>query len=139
MGLMIFIKDCQAAIIYVPYRLSIGYFYIEIYKVSVIRKNKKGELIVYTLPSDMTIYKIDNVKKELVNFLERQMKAKNKEINIDASAVVDLDTAGLQLLLALHLTCKQLGVLLQITKKSQFFEQIMNLTGAFNFIEEAGD
>ncbi len=79
---------------------------------------------VVTLPMDVTIETVHTLQPELVEAL-----ARGGPLAIDAAAVDRCDTAGLQLLLAAHVTGRARGVDIQITRATPALTAVADSLG----------
>lgn len=65
------------------------------------------------------------------------MEAEHDAIDIDASSVQEIDSAGLQLLLALHKGCLQQGKSLRLKAPSRAVRDVLEIFGLANHFSQA--
>jgi anti-sigma B factor antagonist len=99
------------------------------------KKNKKLELNKELLAPDgqLTIYRVDELKRNLLNLLNN-----NDFLELDIDNINECDTAGLQLLCSLKKTFAERKKKLIITGESKSIEGAMVRTGITSEMIERG-
>ncbi len=91
---------------------------------------------MFLLPGTLTIHNVDEYRQKLITYLEQN---KEKEATVlDATALQDIDTAGLQLLLSF---CKIFLLeerSFRIINKDPYVQQIFDLSGSSDVLEKVG-
>lgn len=87
---------------------------------------------MYTLPESLTIQNAASIQKELIRFLDEPGEAEKtkKEAVFDFIHLKDLDTAGLQLLLAAAKSMLNRGWSLKAVNIPAPIQELLQLTGA---------
>ncbi|MFW6009343.1 MAG: STAS domain-containing protein, partial [archaeon] len=74
---------------------------------------------MYQLPENLDIYSIDEIKQDLMNYIEEKIEKDEQEIVIDGSKTEDLDAAGLQILISAYKTAKHEGLFWKIINQGE--------------------
>ncbi|MFW5787139.1 MAG: STAS domain-containing protein [Halanaerobiales bacterium] len=85
---------------------------------------------MFKLPESLDIYKIEDVRENLIEFIEKKLKKGEKEIVFDAAKTEDMDASGLQLLMAAYRTIREEKAELKIINRGQNFNKLLLLAGA---------
>lgn len=91
----------------------------------------QGNIHTLRIKGDMTIYAAEALKNHLANALHS-----GNELEIDLSAVVEMDTSGLQLLFLAKREAQKLGKKLSLVRHSPATLQVLDL---FNMSAYFGD
>ncbi len=84
-------------------------------------KNKEGRSVLH-VEGEMTIYQAADIKNELMGHL-----ASSEGVDIDLSAVSELDSAGLQLLILAKREAAQTGKTLRLLSHSQAVLDVLDM------------
>jgi len=79
----------------------------------------------YALPAELTIYTVGDLHASLI----RDLPAADSALLLDASQVTDIDSAGLQLLLALAQACEHRGQAISLVAPSSALIQASTALG----------
>jgi len=93
--------------------------------------SKKKQMLKLSVEKEMTIYTAAEMKTKLVDAL-----AHGAEIEMDLSQVPEIDTAGLQLLIAAKRECMAHGGDLKLTGHSPAVLEVLDMCG---MIQHFGD
>ncbi|MFI3120779.1 MAG: STAS domain-containing protein [Methylococcaceae bacterium] len=85
-------------------------------------KNNDGILQV-SIQDDMTIYTAQALKETLLSYCHHG----TQELQLDLSAVAEIDSAGLQLLLLLKSEAQQRGFILRLLRHSEAVIEVLEL------------
>ena len=88
------------------------------------KKNKNNELCSLVFNEDMTIYVIEMLKQQISNEIEGY-----KVFELDLSGVEEIDSAGIQLLLALNNELKRLNKEFKISIMSASVTKLVQVYG----------
>lgn len=87
-------------------------------------KAKKNDGVLHiSIKDDMTIYNAQALKDTLLGYCH----AGTRELNLDLSAVNEIDSAGLQLLLVLKAEARQRGFSLRLLRHSEAVIEVFEL------------
>ncbi len=96
---------------------------------------------MYMLPESLTMHNVRLIQDELIRFLEQALGKdgeNGKEATLDCRNLVDLDMAGLQLLLSAAKSFYQNEMPLNITNVQPPIQELLQLTGAEEIINPEG-
>lgn len=85
---------------------------------------------MFTLPENLTIYNVKEVKEDLLDHLSHV----DKEVLIDAERLKDIDGAGIQLLLSLYKTLQSEDRTLIIKNRSELVDHLLQHSGAADIL-----
>jgi anti-anti-sigma factor len=83
---------------------------------------RRDNKVVVTLPDEITIYTVSELKDALSPLLHQE-----RELELDLAAVSEIDSAGLQLLLAAKKTAQQQGYSLSLAWHSHAVLELLEL------------
>jgi len=87
-------------------------------------KAKKNEgILQLSIKDDMTIYNAESLKETLLGYCQPG----TQELQLDLSAVAEIDSAGLQLLLLLKAEAQQRGFILRLLRHSEAVIEVFEL------------
>lgn len=87
-------------------------------------KAKKNEgILQLSIKDDMTIYNAESLKETLLGYCQPG----TQELQLDLSAVAEIDSAGLQLLLLLKAEGQQRGFILRLLRHSEAVIEVFEL------------
>ncbi len=90
--------------------------------------NKKGELF---FKGEFVLDNIEDVKEQLILL---SSKIKTKEVKLNLIDVVEIDSAGIQLILSFCKTLKKDGIAYSITKVNDDISNILEISGLGRFM-----
>ena len=90
---------------------------------------------VFTLPGTLTISNVQQVKNDLLKFLDSEVL--NSEFIVDSVALEIVDATGLQLLIVASRSFEKKGCSFQLKNISPVLQQLLELSGAADLIEIA--
>ncbi len=90
--------------------------------------NKKGELL---FKGEFILDNIEEVKEQLILL---SSKIKTKEVKLNLIDVVEIDSAGIQLILSFCKTLKEDGIAYSITKINEDILNILEISGLGRFM-----
>ena len=82
------------------------------------------------LPEDITIHNVKKMQTELLDYIEKQVENNKAELILDAKKLVDIDAAGLQLLLSAYLTAQEEDFSFELKNAGDYLIEVLNLSGA---------
>ncbi len=91
---------------------------------------------MFILPETLTIHNVEEYQEKLLSYLKEN--AEKEAAVLDAKALQDIDTAGLQLLLSF---CKIFLLeerSFRIINKDPYVQQIFDLSGSSDVLEKGG-
>ncbi|MGZ5006661.1 MAG: STAS domain-containing protein [Methylobacter sp.] len=88
-----------------------------------VKKNKKDETLCVSIKEDMTIYNAQSLKETLLNYCH----SGTQELQLDLSAVAEIDSTGLQLLLLLKAEAQKRGFTLRLLQHSEAVIEVFEL------------
>jgi anti-anti-sigma factor len=87
-------------------------------------KSKKNDgMLQLAIKDDMTIYNADSLKETLLGYCHPA----TQELQLDLSAVAEIDSAGLQLLLLLKAESQKRGFVLRLLRHSEAVIEVFEL------------
>ncbi len=86
----------------------------------------------YSLPESMRINGLAELKDLLTPLIET-----GEDIELDGSAVSSLDTSGLQLIIAAHLSLSKKGKILTLKNPSEAINKAIDISGAEGILKLA--
>ncbi|WP_333875275.1 STAS domain-containing protein [Methylobacter sp.] len=87
------------------------------------KTNKKDEALCVSIKDDMTIYNSQSLKETLLSYCH----SGTQELQLDLSAVTEIDSAGLQLLLLLKAEAQKRGFTLRLVQHSEAVIEVFEL------------
>lgn len=87
------------------------------------KAKKKEDILQVSIQDDMTIYNAQSLKETLLGYCHPGMQ----ELQLDLSAVTEIDSAGLQLLLLLKVEALQRGFTLRLLRHSEAVIEVFEL------------
>jgi len=87
------------------------------------KASKNDGIMQLSIKDDMTIYNAESLKETLLGFCHPG----TKELQIDLSAVAEIDSAGLQLLLLLKAEAQKRGFVLRLLRHSEAVIEVFEL------------
>ncbi|MCK8816826.1 STAS domain-containing protein [Natroniella sulfidigena] len=94
---------------------------------------------MFELPTNLTIYNVEQIQEELITYFETKVEAEQGQLILEAAEVEDIDAAGLQLLVSAYKTANKNDLVLQINNLSNELKKLLTLAGAeFIITEEKG-
>lgn len=94
-----------------------------------VRIEQKGAYCTLHMPSEMTIYTAETLHRELLETLE-----KAQDCQIDLTDVNEIDSAGMQLLMAMNKQCNMKNKPLALINSSAASTEIFTLFGMQDFL-----
>ncbi|MGM0470828.1 MAG: STAS domain-containing protein [Bacillota bacterium] len=85
------------------------------------------EQVNFLLPDELSIYTVNEIKKDIIATL--QAKEANQDLILDCSQLIELDAAGIQLLLSTAKTALQEDYTLVVDSFSAEVEVVLELAG----------
>ena len=85
---------------------------------------------MFILPEALTINTVKEVQEELISFSKQKLEKNEKEATLDLIQLKDLDTAGLQLLLAVRMSFHNKNCSLRLINVGASLQHLLQLTGA---------
>lgn len=76
-----------------------------------------------SIKDDMTIYNVESLKETLLGYCH----SGTRELQLDLSAVTEMDSAGLQLLLVLKVESQKRGFILRLLRHSEAVIEVFEL------------
>jgi anti-sigma B factor antagonist len=96
-----------------------------------IKKTESDNMVDYALVGEFTIYSVSELKNDFSATLQKHQS--QLKINLDLSNVTRIDTAGIQLLVALNLEMSRTNLTLNILNHSQSVIEAIELYGLMGF------
>jgi anti-anti-sigma factor len=96
-------------------------------------RKSKGAATPLQIDGDMTIYQADELKQKLLGTLAGPAAA----VQVDLHNVSEIDTAGVQLLIAAKHAATALGKTLTVTACSKAVTEVLELFGLVSFFADA--
>ncbi len=94
---------------------------------------------MYMLPESLTVFNSEEILDSLNQYIQNYTYEQNQseKLVVDATNLVDLDGAGLQILLATQKTCQQRNITFVIIHMNEEISELLKMTGAKNVLEGA--
>ena len=92
---------------------------------------------VFAITGELSIYRAAELTAALLAWVGQQ--SQSTQLDVDLSAVSEMDSAGLQMLLALQRTAKAQAKRWRITQVSPAVQEVLTLTGLTHWLPPVGE
>lgn len=96
-----------------------------------------NEAPVFTIAGELSIYRAAELCQALQAWLPQALACGNDTVQLDLAEVSEIDTAGLQLLLAVQRSAKDAGTQLTLQSASPTVMEVLQLTALEHLIAPA--